>query len=88
MVAEHEDALDVATVRRLVVREDIEPSVRQRLQLAGEAAVRHVARDRHGVDAVVAEPRERRLKGLRVIRVAQLLATGGKAHVHVRERAE
>ena len=55
MVAEHEQPLDLASVRRAVPREHLEPGVRDGLELARKPEVGHVARDHHGVDALVAE---------------------------------
>ena len=86
MVAEHEHALDRPSVRCLVAGKDLEPRVGQRLQLAGKTAVRQVARDHHGIRAVVAEPRERLDERLGVVRWIERLAALRERHMHVREK--
>ena len=88
VVAEHEQALNLASVRRAVVRKHPEPGVRHRLELAREAEVGHVARDHHGVDALVAEIRERLFERVRLVAGGERAPVGGEPHVHVAHHAE
>ena len=88
VVAEHEQALDLASVRRAVVREHLEPGVGDGLELARQPKVGHVARDHHGVDALVAKVCERLFERVRFIAGGERTPVGGKPHVHVAHHAE
>ena len=88
VVAVDEEALHVATVRRLVVREHLEPGVRHVLELVDEPLVGDVAHDHHGVHALRAEPFERVDEGGGVVALVEAVARGGEAHVDVAHHAE
>ena len=88
MVAEHEESLDLAAVRRTVVRKHLEPGLCHGLELAGQPEIGHVARDHHGVDALVAEIRERPFERVRLIAGGKRAPVGGEPHVHVAHDAE
>ena len=88
VVAEDEEAFDLAPVRRLVVRKYAEPDVGGGLEFAREAAVRDVARHDHGVGTVVAEPFKRLLEGLRTVAALKRLAVLGEPNMDVADNAE
>ena len=83
VVAVDEDLLDAAALR-----EDLEPFLRNRLELVREALVRQVARDHHRVDATRLEVFERMAERLRVVLVVKLVAALPEPDVQIAEHAK
>ena len=73
----------MATVRRLVVGEHLEPGVCNELELVHEPLVGYVANDHHGVRLLVSEPLKRVDECRRVVILCEALASRPKTHMNI-----